>query len=404
MTHPYRGLPSNQYWRSAMSYQAPGLMNPSQPYPRKLLPSDKIATMGSCFAQHVSRALDLHGFCRLITEPGPDWMAAEFAHAQQFGLYSARYGNVYTPRQALQLLLRALGEFDPQEPAWPLTNPVSHLADPFRPSVQPNGFKTLDELLADRAAHLTAVRELFLSADWLILTLGLTEAWCSRIDGAVFPMAPGVIAGTQDPTKHAFVNFSVSDCMSDLETFCRRAREMNPGIGIILTVSPVALAATYEPRHVWYSTVYSKSVLRVAAEHCAQLFDYVSYFPAYEIITSPLNASGYLADDMREVNAAGVNHVMRCFFAAYTDVGGPIPVASSLGLDMAVVCDERLLNDQTIHTPTATLHEPADFDETAYLQANPDVAEGVTAGVIGSGRAHYMTYGQFENRRLNPNA
>lgn len=407
MTHPYRGLPANQYWRSAMAHQAPGLMNPCQPHARKILPSDKIATMGSCFAQHVSHALDQHGFQRFITESGPDWMAPEFAQAQQFGLYSARYGNVYTPRQAYQLLLRALGEFAPEEPPWLLANHATHLADPFRPSVQPNGFKSPDELLADRALHLAAVREMFLKADWLVLTLGLTEAWCSLVDGAVFPVAPGVMAGSADTARHAFVNFSVSDCITDLAGLCRRARAINPRIEIILTVSPVALAATYEPRHVWTSTVYSKSVLRVAAEHCAQQLDYVSYFPAYEIITSPLNASRYLADDMREVNATGVAHVMRCFFETYTDAATPLPAASTLGQDMTVVCEERQLDTTTaatVATTAVTLPVPADFDEAAYLQANPDVAEGVATGIIDSGRTHYMTYGRFENRRLQPDS
>ena len=413
MTHPYQGLPANQYWRSAMAYQAPGLMNPCPPSPRQMQRTDKIATMGSCFAQHVSHALDQQGFQRFITEAGPNWMSAEFAQTQQFGLYAARYGNVYTPRQALQLLLRALGEFEPQEPPWLLADQSGHLADPFRPGVQSGGFKTPDELLADRTLHLAAVREMFLNADWLILTLGLTEGWRSLIDGAVFPIAPGVMAGSHDPGTHAFVNFSVTDCISDLEALCSRAHEINPRIGIILTVSPVALAATYEPRHVWYSTVHSKSVLRVAAEHCTQRFDYVSYFPAYEIITSPLNASRYLADDMREVNAAGVAHVMRCFFEAYTHAAVPPTAASSLGQelgqDMAVVCEERHLNGKR-KAPAPPperpvgLSVPEAFDEAAYLLANPDVAASVAAGRFASGKAHYLTYGHFENRRLQPDA
>lgn len=404
MINPYIGLAPNQYWRSAMAYQAPGLMNPSKVHHKKILPSDKIATIGSCFAQHVSRALDNHGFQRFITETGAAWMSPEFARSQQFGLYSARYGNVYTPRQALQLLLRAFGEFKPQEPAWQFNNSSGHFADPFRPNVQLNGFKSIDELLADRATHLTAVRKMFESADWLILTLGLTEAWHSLADGAIFPMAPGVIAGSYDSASHAFINLSVTDCMTDLETLCHRVHEINPRMEIILTVSPVALAATYETQHVWYSTVYSKSALRVAAENCANQFGFVSYFPAYEIITSPLNANNYLKDDMREVNAAGVAHVMRCFFDTYTESILTPSSTPSLTDDMAVVCEESSLNAESdeIRISLSDSIVLRDFDEAAYLQANADVAAGIKAGIVESGSAHFIAYGRFENRPLRP--
>ena len=45
-----------------------------------------------------------------------------------------------------------------------------------------------------------------------------------------------------------------------------------------------------------------------------------------------------------------------------------------------------------------------DFDEVAYLSANPDVAFAVATGSIGSGKAHYALYGAREHRPLNRNA
>lgn len=403
MTHPYENLPAIQYWRSAMAYHSPGLMNPCTPHGHKMSPADKIATMGSCFAQHVSGTLEAAGYPLWVTEPGPSWMSPAFAREQQYGMYSARYGNVYTPRQALQLLLRATGDFDPSEPPWALKNNQKCLADPFRPNIQLTGFKNRDDLLADRSAHLDATRKLFVGADWLILTLGLTECWRNRSDGAVFPIAPGVVAGTFDSAQHEFVNLTIADCIIDLEAFCQKIRRINPTIQLILTVSPVALAATFEPRHVWNSTVYSKSVLRVAAEHCAGEFDFVSYFPAYEVITSPLNAGRYLADDMRKVRADGIAHVMRCFIDTYTNTKtlNKTPI-SNLALNMGVLCDEAQLDcpEQTIDSVAEHTQEQGQFDEAAYLEANPDVAEAVAHGWIKSGREHYTSYGRFENRPL----
>jgi hypothetical protein len=40
-----------------------------------------------------------------------------------------------------------------------------------------------------------------------------------------------------------------------------------------------------------------------------------------------------------------------------------------------------------------------DFDEEAYLGANPDVREAVQRGDVESGRMHYIGFGYFEGRR-----
>lgn len=41
---------------------------------------------------------------------------------------------------------------------------------------------------------------------------------------------------------------------------------------------------------------------------------------------------------------------------------------------------------------------PPDFDETAYLRANPDVAEAVERGVLATGFMHYVLHGRGEGR------
>lgn len=45
------------------------------------------------------------------------------------------------------------------------------------------------------------------------------------------------------------------------------------------------------------------------------------------------------------------------------------------------------------------LAPPADFDETAYLAENPDVAERIAAGDLASGFEHFMKFGRDEGRR-----
>src|SRR5205807_6284661 len=111
---------------------------------------------------------------------------------ENFGVFPARFGNIYTVRQLLQLFQRAYGLFEPTDSEW-LSIDAGHI-DPFRPRIQQAGFKTVGDLRADRDNHLQAVRQMFEQCDVFIFTLGLTEGWEAMADGAVFPLAPGVVA------------------------------------------------------------------------------------------------------------------------------------------------------------------------------------------------------------------
>jgi hypothetical protein len=154
---------------------------------------------------------------------------------------------------------------------------------------------------------------MFSQLDIFIFTLGLTECWVSRLDGAAYPIAPGVAGGEFDPEKYKFINFGVNEIVSDLESFIRKLRLVNPEAKLILTVSPVPLAATYEPDHVLVATTYSKSVLRVAADMVSRSCKQVYYFPSFEIITGSYNRGRYFGQDLRSVTEEGVDHVMTVF-------------------------------------------------------------------------------------------
>jgi len=266
--------------------------------------------MGSCFAQHISRHLSQSGCTYFVAETAPPDLTLQQATARNYGVFSARYGNLYTVRQAVQIIQRAFGEFEPLEKFWSLGE---RFVDPFRPTIEPEGFASPGKVEESRRAHFEAVRRTFLEADWLIFTLGLTEAWRDRRDGAVFPVAPGVSGGDYDPAKYEFVNFGIDEVRRDLKEFIHRVQTLQPGIQILLTVSPVPLVATYENRHVWASTVYSKSVLRVAAEEASRTNSRVIYFPSFEVITSPAAGGRNYQDDLRQVTEVGVKHVMRLF-------------------------------------------------------------------------------------------
>lgn len=317
-------------------------------------PSDRVVTMGSCFAQHLARNLARLGLNYHIAEPPPAGMAEDEARRRNYGVFSARYGNVYTVRQALQLFDRALGRFTPEDDVWEADGGY---VDAFRPQIEPTPFSTIEEVRSAARGHLSAVRAMFERADWLILTLGLTEGWRSAFDGAVYPVAPGVAGGNYDPGRYEFINFSAETVRRDLVKFVEQIRTINAQCRIILTVSPVPLIATYENRHVLASTTVSKAILRVAADEVERLYPHVFYFPSYEIITSPSSGGAYYEDDLRSISEIGVGHVMRVFRQHFgvgnTENGGGVVrgqdsgarLASPLdvGAPQVVICDEELI-------------------------------------------------------------
>ena len=71
----------------------------------------KVATAGSCFAQHIARHLKSRGVPVMDLEPAPPGLKGEAARSHGFGLYSARFGNIHHVRQLLQLVWESRGQF-----------------------------------------------------------------------------------------------------------------------------------------------------------------------------------------------------------------------------------------------------------------------------------------------------
>lgn len=318
--HPYKSAPERNFWRKSVADPAPSDVDPVGEFRLKISPGDRVATAGSCFAQHISRYLSNSGFNYFVAEPGHPILPESVRKENNYGVFSARFGNIYTSRQLLQLIQRAYGHFQPSDDCWQEGADV--FLDAFRPTVQPGGYISELEMRLDREQHLAAVRTMFEELDVFVFTLGLTECWISRSDGAAYPICPGASGGTFDPLRYEFRNETVDDVVANMTSFLMMLARVNPGAQVVLTVSPVPLIATgRQDQHVLTATTYSKSVLRVAAEMLSSRFQQVHYFPSYEIITGAFNRGSYFADDLRSVKEEGVAHVMRLFLKHATSTG-----------------------------------------------------------------------------------
>ena len=347
-SHPYSRLPDHCFWRQSIEIKAPGDVDPVVSSKFRLNQSDKIATAGSCFAQNIARYLRKNGFNYFVTETAHPLINSHLAEQFSYGMFSARYGNIYTSTQLLQLLKRAYGLFTPAEDVW--IRDDGRFIDPFRPRIQPDGFASADEYALDRKQHFSAIRRMVEEMDVFVFTLGLTEGWVSAEDGSAFPLCPGVAGGEFDSRRHAFRNLRVAEMTADMREAFHFIRSRNPSVRFIVTVSPVPLVATAEDRSVLTSTTYSKAALRVVCEELAASYGDVAYFPAYEVITGNYSRSSYFAKDLRSVTEEGVAHVMRLFMNHYTsaDAAQPSAPAPADTSDRAVEARDQLAAMQKV--------------------------------------------------------
>ncbi len=349
MTHPYENLGPERYWKTAVATPGPhgisGLWTPKF----AVKPDHRIVTAGSCFAQHIGKALSDRGYGWTDCESPPPFLIGADARKFGYGVFSFRTGNIYTPSMLLQWLELAYGTREEVREVW---ETGGRFFDPLRPAIEPDGFANEAELWAARELTYAALRRAVQTADVLVFTLGLTERWHNARTGVEYALCPGTVAGTFDPESHLFSNTNTRNAYRALKKSLRFARSKNPKLKILLTVSPVPLTATASGQHVLTATQYSKSVLRAVAGMAAEDSAWIDYFPSFEIITHPIFRGMFFAPNMRSVVPEGVATVMKHFFADQARVFGgaaprspqETPAPAMPEGEEEVKCEEELLN------------------------------------------------------------
>ncbi|RTL46820.1 MAG: GSCFA domain-containing protein [Burkholderiales bacterium] len=357
--HPYQQQPDRAFWRRAVSDTAWRDLDLIGTPKFQLTPDAQVATAGSCFAQHIARHMRQRGMQPMLVERPHPLEQAAGRDSSDYQTFSARFGNLYSPRQALELAEQALGV---REPIDDYAKDEGRVYDLLRPNAVKGGFDSLAHARADRRFHLGRVRHMFEACDVFVFTLGLTETWYHAQRGHTYPVCPGTAKGTYDPAQHQFRNLTQAEVLMDLQRLVALVREVNRRVRFIFTVSPVPLVATCSGQHVLLASSYSKSTLRSACGELAAADDGVLYFPSFEIVSHVASFGQYLQGDLREVTERGVGHVMDCFFhALYPGLAPAVATAAAAppaaapaaapGPDLARLLQtecEELFNDRPV--------------------------------------------------------
>lgn len=341
--NPYDALPPKAFWRPAVAERAMLEIEEFWDPKFRVLPDEPVSTYGSCFAQHIGRALDERGFNWFKAERAPRLMRPETLARFGYDVFSSRTANIYTTTLLRQWAEWAFGVKPVPEEIW---EAGGRFVDPFRPRIEPDGFASAEELRRARAEVLRAFRRSVTQASVFVFTLGLTERWLNAAEGHEYPMCPGTAGGTFDPRAHVFDNLRFAEAAEALGAALDLFRRANPKLRVILTVSPVPLTATASGKHVLVATTQSKSILRAVAGQLAEADPLVDYFPSYEIITSPVFRGAFFEPNLRGVTAEGVSFVMDSFFREQERKFGRVEpqarAAAGPGQE-DLVCEEELL-------------------------------------------------------------
>lgn len=244
---------------------------------------DPIFSIGSCFASNIGQYLLDHKFDAVVNP----------------------FGIVYNPLSAFDLIIRAL-RLEQPDPAGFVVNQgvVRHYSLHSDISATTRG-----ALLEKYQAALRKASEHLRRAKVLIITFGTASVYrhkelrcivnnCHKMPSRLFDR----------------YNMEPQHIISQFEVMNEELMRLNPGIQIILTVSPVRHLRDTLP-----GSQLSKSILRVACDALARAQDNVSYFPSYELMVDDLRDYRFYERDLLHPNEMARDYIWSKFTDTYFD-------------------------------------------------------------------------------------
>jgi len=250
---------------------------PIPKYPFDLSHSDKVFSVGSCFAQHMADRL-LH---------------------YKFSCTSNPYGTLFHPIPLLQNLRDALKGSEVDESLFlEREDAVFHYS--CHSSIWAN---SKDELKVKLQDLQSSVAKDLKESKLLILTFGTAF---------LYQLADSnkAVANCHKQPKNTFTKglSSPQEIQAVFQSFYSELKKQHPEIQILLTVSPV--------RHIRdgvHNNNVSKSALLLACEEIQNTFTDVHYFPAYEIVLDELRDYRFFEKDRVHPNEEARDYVWNKF-------------------------------------------------------------------------------------------
>ena len=242
--------------------------------------SQAITSLGSCFADNMTKKLLTH----------------------KFNVIDHKLGKLYNPNAIFKLIKKALYK----------TYPKSVLIDGM--------YMSFDLHSEIRAAHQTEFSSLCESrmnvlhqglkeSEWLIITLG--TAWTHT-----YLSTNTIVANCHKLPQTLFKKelLSVDFILQEFKELQALLTPFNPKLKILFTVSPVR--HTKDGLH---ENTLSKATLHLAVQDIVKKFSNCYYFPAYEIMIDELRDYRFYKTDLIHPNELAIDYIWEKIAQTYFD-------------------------------------------------------------------------------------
>ena len=251
----------------------------SKPAPKSIFRNEKMIWLGSCFVESMAEYLKLFQY-QAVVNP---------------------YGVVFHPLVLEKLMNLSFPEFAKTnfERIGVWQNFL--LGVPFASESE-------NELNRKIQNAYQLIQEELCAADWLVTTWG-TAFW---YDHAEFGMVGKCHKFPQTIFQKRLS--TVNEIVEVWRNQIIKLRTLNKNLNIILTLSPVR-----HTRDGLEGNTISKSTLRLAIHQLTEEFDFVFYFPAYEIVMDELRDYRFFEKDMIHPNKEAVAYIWDQFSKQFFD-------------------------------------------------------------------------------------
>lgn len=292
--------------------------------------SHRFFTIGSCFAEEVRKALTASN---IVCYPEYRKIAVDHTRMRVDTLPKREHMNYYNTFSIRQEIERAAGLWvQDRHDIWEVPNRVlvngiqapgegKLYQDPYRRLV----FGTTPDDLWEALGQIDIVmKEGLLNADACFITLGMTEVFKKKNNGLVCNQIP-VYAGGAGLRETYYHQSSFDENYQNVRRALTLLKQMNPRIQVVLTVSPVPLERSFNEHDVFVNNMESKTTLRAVVAQICREFDWVHYFPSFEIVWG-IGRQAYQADGVH-VNPNIVQAIIGLFMASHFTDQQPAPQA-----------------------------------------------------------------------------
>lgn len=256
---------------------------PKLPFPFRINHQSKVLCMGSCFAEHIGQKLE----------------------QSKFSTFLNPFGIAYNPHSIAEQLHLLV-----ENKQFRAEDLIRHndLWHSFQHHSRFSGIEQA-EVLTRINQHVQEGHHFLKKTNVLTITLGTSYVFSLKKSGQIVTNCHKLPAQSFDRKRLA-----LEDMISGMASVFQTLKSNNPELNILVTVSPV--------RHIRDGLIEnqrSKALLLLACEQWSKTFDFVHYFPAYEIMMDELRGYRFYEKDMLHPSTVAIDYIWQYFSDIFFD-------------------------------------------------------------------------------------